>query len=764
MKENVKISVRFLVEHVFRSGSIEEGMRSMTAMAEGTRIHQSIQRTYDENAEKEVYLQTTITHRELEYHIDGRCDGLLFDGDEVTIDEIKSTSADINQITSDTHPVHWAQAKFYAYMYCASHDKNKIKVQLTYVQAKTNEVKRFQQAFTIEELSHFVFVVVEQYAPYAELLKQHEARRNESIKQLTFPFETYREGQRKLTGAVYKTILDKKQLFANAPTGVGKTISTTFPALKAIGEGALQKFFYLTARTITRTVAEESLSLMAKDKLVIHSVTITAKEKACINEKMLCQSETCPFANGHFDRINAAILDILKSETIMVREVIEKYARKHRVCPFEFSLDLAYIVDVVICDYNYIFDPRVSLKRQYEEQKKKTAILIDEAHQLVDRGRDMYSAELNLSLFQQIQQAYKSINNNLYEVVCEIVYYFELLKREAGKEKNLSYKEMQEEIITLVDSFVFIAEQELSLNGTGQEGEALLQGYFSALGFLRVAPLYDERFITYVEVEEEDIKIKMFCIDPSHLLQKMAKGFHSKIFFSATMSPFLYYQEMLGISNDNYAVSINSPFTADQAKVYIQPISTRFKDRDLTKLDLVNMLIKETRVKGNYLIFFPSYHYLSEVYSEFVSLAPEVETIVQHSSMTELEREDFIASYDAENNNTLVGFAVLGGIFSEGIDLKGERLSGVFIIGVGLPRLSFERDLMKRYFDSIGKNGYDFAYVYPGMNKVLQAGGRLIRTENDRGKIVLVDDRFLSSKYKQLLPKEWTNYELYKLR
>ncbi|MFC3883533.1 ATP-dependent DNA helicase [Bacillus songklensis] len=762
MSNEVKISVRPLVEYVYRSGSIESGFRTSTTLTEGTRAHQKVQKMYKEADQKEVYMKTEIPFEDLTFQIEGRCDGLLFSGEEVTIDEIKSTAKDLHSISKESYPVHWAQAKCYAYMYAKEHGIQSINVQLTYIHVETEEKKQFKEMVSFQELAEFILDVVKHYAPYASLKQNHREKRDSSIKKLDFPFETYREGQRKFAGAVYKTIAEGKSLFAMAPTGIGKTISTIFPSVKAIGEGLLQRLFYLTAKTTTRATAEETFSFMQDKGLCMNVVTITAKEKVCFQEEAVCQKKSCEYADGYYDRINGAVLDILSNETIMNRSVIEKYARKHKVCPFEFSLDIAYAADAIICDYNYVFDPRVSLKRLVEEQKKQTALLVDEAHNLVDRARDMFSSELSKSAFLHVKREYKGKSEAIAKAASDVNNYLLGLRKRCGEQKNLLLKERQDEFVELLEVFILQAEKELVNEYEGQSHTELLDLYFSVHNFIRISKLYDERYVTYIEYERSEVVIKMFCLDPSNLLRQMGKGYWSKVYFSATLAPLRYYKEILGGQEEDLAVSIPSPFRKEQLEVFIQPLSTRYHDRERSKDPIVKMLSSIVeKNKGNYLIFFPSYQYLSDIYEQFTEQYGEENTIRQNAKMTEEEREQFLAAFQVDQEETLIGFAVLGGIFSEGIDLKGNRLTGVVIVGVGLPQLSLERNIIKNYFNENGKNGYDYAYVFPGMNKVLQAGGRLIRSEQDEGTIVLVDDRFLQSKYQSFLPDIWKHYTLW---
>ena len=756
MEDTIHVSVRPLVEYAFRSGSIDQRFRTTTTLTEGTRLHQMVQKTYGEMDQKEVPFDTMINYEQMTFHIEGRCDGLLMNGDHYMIDEIKSTSLPLFEVNEQTHPVYWAQAKCYGYMAVEKYNLDQITIQLTYIQSESNDIIRFQQNQTASDLREFMVHMIETYAPFAKWKQKHIAMRNESCKTLSFPFDTYREGQRKLAGTVYKTVQEEATLFAMAPTGIGKTISTLFPVIKAMGEGFGKKIFYLTAKTITRETAQEAFHLMEKTGLQASCVTITARDKICFKEKTICQKEYCEFADGYYDRVNEGMLDLLTNETLITRSVIEQYAIKHQLCPFELSLDLSYTADAVICDYNYLFDPRVSLKRLIEEQKKQTTVLVDEAHNLVDRAREMYSAELTKSPFLNLKRAYKNHHNAISGAAAELNRTF-LDYRKSTQNGSLVLSEVDEELIVQLDTFVQESEKVLLQQGND---ELLLETYFLAQNFIRIAKLYDERFITYIEAGKSEVKIKLFCFDPSKLLQKMRKGFRANVFFSATFTPFSYYQNMLGWKEEDYAVRIPSPFPREHAEVLIAPLSTKYRDRERTLPSLVSLLENVVKANpGNHLFFFPSYGYMEEVYGAYTA-SVQTETIIQKSGMTEQEREDFLNKFSSDRKTSLVGFAVVGGVFSEGIDLKGERLTGVAVVGVGLPNFDTEHQLMKTYFDQGGRNGFEYTYVYPGMNRVQQAGGRLIRTESDHGLLLLVDNRYLEKRYQQLLPYEWQHYKV----
>ncbi|KGP90166.1 ATP-dependent helicase [Pontibacillus chungwhensis BH030062] len=755
----LRTSIRGLVEYVYRSGSLDRRFKTTTALTEGTKAHQMVQNDYSEHDQKEVHLAYTHMTESVQIHIEGRCDGLLHKENKITIDEIKSTSSSIFDIEKDSYPVHWAQAKCYAYIYVTQQELGEIDVQLTYVHLPSSERKQFIKSFSSAELTKWFHAMIDQYIPYAKLMTEHRISRQQSIQQLAFPYPAFRTGQRKFAGAVYKTITDHKTLFAHAPTGTGKTISTLFPTIKAIGEGRAEQFLYLTAKTITRQAAEEALSLMEEKGLHFHTVTVTAKDKMCFTNEG-CQVDYCPFADGYYDRINDALLDLLSNETLITRDVIEQYARKHRVCPFEFSIDAAYHADAIICDYNYVFDPRVSFKRLWNETKKKTTLLVDEAHNLVDRSQSMYSALIMKSPFLQLKREYKSKNPHLYEAAHLIDQSLLALKKSMGDDQYITtMSDIPEGIVERVEHFINLAELEIPYVENTES--LLIETYFMALSFVRISKLYDASYVTYIRRYKSEVELKLFCVDPSSLLHKTTKGYGATVFFSATFAPFDYYKDMLGWTEGDYTFSIPSPFDRQNVDMYIQPTSTRYHDRNQSVGSIIGTLIELIQEKpGNYLIFFPSYVYMEQVYARIQELDLKASVLLQTPQMTEQDREQYLAEFHEDREDSLIGFAVLGGIFSEGVDLRGDRLNGVLVVSVGLPKLNDEQDIMKRYFDERGKNGFDYAYMYPGMNKVLQAAGRLVRTETDSGTIVLIDDRFIQQRYKNLLPYQLQHFRI----
>lgn len=762
LKQRIKVSVRNLVEFILRTGDIDSGFvgSSNNRALEGTRIHKKVQSASGENYDSEVILKYDIEYDEYVLSLEGRADGIIKDNNTVTIDEIKSTAAPIEKIDEDYNPLHWAQAKCYAFIYAEENQLSNINVQLTYYQIDTDEIKRIVKEFEFDELKGFFFDLIQKYFIWTEMQHKWNIERDASIKELSFPHETYRKGQRELAVAAYKTIVNEKKLYAQAPTGIGKTISTAFPAIKAIGEGHTSKIFYLTAKTITRTVAGEAFSLMRENGLNVKTVVLTAKDKICFKEKATCNPEACEYAKGHYDRVNDAIMDILENENELNRGNIEKYALKHCVCPFEFSLDLTLWADAVICDYNYVFDPSVSLKRFFAEKGGDYVFLIDEAHNLVDRAREMYSAELFKKPFLDFKRDVKTTYPKLSKALNKINQYMLELKKKCDSDGYYIKEELDGDIYYYLKKFIAECEEYLLKQKNAERYEDHLSLYFEALAFTRICELYDDKYITYVENSGEDVKLKLYCLDPSHLLKETLKKGKSAIFFSATLIPMDYHKNILGGEEDDYTIYLDSPFSIENRRILVADrISTKYRDREKSYSDIVEYISSVLKAKrGNYLIFFPSYKYMNKVYELFADKYPEYEAYVQGSNMTEEEREEFLGLFELNKDKNVLGFCVLGGVFSEGIDLKHDRLIGVIVVGVGLPQICLERDIIKDYFNKVNNLGYEYSYMYPGMTKVLQAAGRLIRTEEDRGIILLLDERFVYSNYQRLFPREWFPY------
>ncbi len=758
-KAQIKISIRNLVELILRSGDIDNRLVSSNRMLEGTRIHQKIQKESGDNYAKEVFLSYDYQLQGFTIRLEGRADGIITEADGIIIDEIKSTARPIEYIDEEFSLLHWAQAKCYAFIYCVQNNLNDIFVQLTYFHIETEERKIIRKAFTLQELQEFMSQLLDKYMVWASMSDSWNTLRDMSIKELQFPFEKYRKGQRELAVAVYKTIMQEKKLFVQAPTGIGKTISTLFPAVKAFGEQHISKIFYLTAKTITRQVAEEAFSKMRAGGLKFRTLTLTAKEKICFQNEVNCNPDFCEYAKGHYNRVNTALIDILKNSEYLSREIIEQYAEKHKVCPFEFALDISLWADCIICDYNYVFDPRVYLKRFFLNNDGDYAFLVDEAHNLVDRAREMFSAQISKTAFYEARKAIKNHQPKIAKVLGKINTYMISLRKQCTDDGYIINKGELSDLYKLLNRFISEAEEWIVKNqNRGIEGfDLLLEAYFSAIAFLKISEFFDHRYVTFIETYRSEVRVKLFCIDPSFLLAEAVKRGKTAVFFSATLTPLSYFIDILGGDKDDYNINLCSPF--DNSKLCLlvdDDVSTKYKNRE-NSYDTIVEIIKtavEMR-KGNYLVYFPSYKYMNEVYFRFNEQYPDINSFIQENSMSEEERESFLNRFQPDNPESMVCFGVLGGIFSEGIDLKGDRLIGAIIIGVGLPQVSVEQDIIMDYFNRKNGMGYENAYMFPGMNKVLQAAGRVIRSENDRGMVLLVDERFSQRNYLNLYPKHW---------
>ncbi|WP_223700603.1 ATP-dependent DNA helicase [Sutcliffiella deserti] len=751
------VSVRKLVEFATMSGSIDSRFVGSNIMQEGTKTHQRLQNSRGEDYQKEVHLAMDMPVGAYVLHIEGRCDGIYSREKQTIIEEIKTTSRELSTLTEKDFPSYWAQAKMYGYIYGKQQKLDLIDIHLLFAKRDSLEERTFIQSFTLEELESFVETTLAEYMNFMHLIMENKYNRNQSIKELSFPFPVYRKGQKDLAKAVYKTIKEKKRLFASASTGIGKTISTIFPALLSIEDGKAEKIMYLTAKTVTRTVAEDAFRLLMNQGLSFKVVTITAKEKICFQDETRCQREFCSYADGYYDRLKEGLREIISNEQLIDRGVIEAYAHKHHLCPFEFSLDIAMYADAVICDYNYYFNPKVKLQR-WGEFHKESIVLIDEAHNLVDRSREMFSAEISKSLYLHASRILKSGDNVLYLRLKAVNDIMLVWKKELIAQDTFVIDEKPSHLIPSLTEAVEECERWLKVNSSGTGYEEVLSCYFEMQSFIRVMKDYNDSFKTIVTIYKSEVMVKLLCLDPSSLLRAITKKSYAIIFFSATLQPIGYYQTLLGGEKDDYHIKIETPFEQEQLKVFASSISTKYKDREASIPSIVKTIISTFHSrKGNYLVFFPSFEYMLQVYESYKAIVHQenVHTIVQEPIMTEDERDRFLRFFYPRSEDTLIGFAVLGGIFSEGIDLKGDRLNGVGIIGVGLPKINLERNVMKDYFQEKGYNGFDFAYVYPGINKVQQAGGRLIRSEEDTGFILLIDDRYFSSKYNSLLPMEW---------
>lgn len=763
-KPRVRISVRNLVEFILRSGDLDNSSGTSgdkEAMLKGGRLHRKIQRSMKGDYQAEVSLKKESEYDDVFIQVEGRADGIFTEDGAVYIDEIKGTYGNI-QAMDVPIPVHRAQAMCYGMIWGEKEGISEIHIQMTYAHLETEETRRFREDFSIEELKGWYQKLLDAYHKWIAYFLNWKKERNASMKDLQFPFP-YREGQRDIVSGVYHTVSSGKTLFVQAPTGVGKTMSAIFPSVRAIGEGKGETLFYLTAKTITGTVAQEAFHILREKGLKFKVTAITAKEKLCFQDTPECTPEKCPYAKGHFDRINDAVYELWTTEEVYSREVIRAHAEKWQVCPFEMCLDLSIWVDGIICDYNYVFDPNVHLKRFFGENISGDHIfLIDEAHNLVERGREMYSAGISrqslVALRKKIRKRFSKLARTLDKANRQMMELEENLA-ETGK----GYQVLPNPGVLPITFLTTSGELEEILEEKELEEELrreILEFYFIVRDFLNVSELVDENYVVYTENSaEEGFRLRLFCVNPAENLGEYLKKGKSAIFFSATMFPMLYYRELLTTDRDAYGIYVQSPFPKENRRILIgSDVSSRYTRRNRAEYRKIAGYIARCvwQRQGNYMVFFPSYRLMEDVlqvYEEEFSV-DWVRCVCQTPDMTEQEREGFLEEFQ-EREGTLVGFCVLGGIFSEGVDLTGESLIGAVIVGTGLPQIGSQREILKEYYDKKNHCGFDYAYRYPGMNKVLQAAGRVIRTKEDKGVILLLDDRFWDRDYQEIFPREW---------
>ena len=831
--QELHISVRNLVEFILRGGDIDNRSSRMVqeAMLEGGKIHRKIQKSMGSSYTAEVPLKIERIEESYILVVEGRADGIAFgeftadepaeqmeeqrlvdaQKDEMQIgeplwyiDEIKGVYRNLASMEQPVY-VHKAQAMCYAYIYALQNHLDRIGVQMTYCNLDTEDIRYFREIWEWEDLYDWFEHLITEYKKWADWQIAWRKTRQESIVQLEFPYP-YREGQRKLVADVYRTIMRRKTLFIQAPTGVGKTISTIFPAVKAVGEGLADRIFYLTAKTITATVAKETFQILREHGYQAKIIQLTAKEKLCMcgedgTEALECNPVNCPYAKGHYDRVNDAVYDLLQTSDLFTREEILTQAKKYQVCPFEMSLDVATWVDNILCDYNYVFDPNVYLKRFFQEGIKGDYIfLVDEAHNLVDRSREMYSAQL----YKEDMLAVKRIMKPHHYMIAKTL--DKCNKAMLEFKRECETYEVQESVGVLTFHLMRLAsqlEEFFEKPREFPEKKEVLDFYFEVRNFLNMYELVDEHYVIYTQMEEDGrFMIKLFCVDPSLNLQKCIDKANATIFFSATLLPINYYKQILSTKEDNYAIYAESTFAESQRLLAFAPdVSTKYTRRGPAEYLRIAQYIQAAveGKEGNYMVFFPSYKMMQDVYEVFRDIAEGenpadsaeeaqdredgkegknskdgrygrdeknqiLEICMQTSNMQEQEREQFLQMFEQEREGSLVAFCVMGGIFSEGIDLKNDKLIGAIIVGTGLPQISNERQILKDYYDERGLSGFDYAFRYPGINKVLQAAGRVIRTQEDRGIILLLDERFLQADYAPLFPREWKERKVCNLK
>ena len=767
----LSLSVHQIVDFLFRSGDIDDRIYNTSSMLEGTRLHKFYQDRQGNNYLKEYYLKYIFYVDDYELIVDGRSDGIIL-GPIVTIEEIKTTIDDLDHFFKENEMWHLAQAEFYAYIYAKTNNLNKINVSLMYFsQNKKDRLKKIYN-YDFDILEQKIYCYLNDYLSYQKTFLIKERIRDESLKNLSFPFPFIRNGQNELIESTIECVLNHTSNFVEASTGIGKTISTLYGSLCLMKDKRIDKIFYSTPKNSGFLSAINALNIFKNKDVRLTSVEIIAKDKACLNKKRIgkCNPDECKFTIGYYDKLKEVIKEIVLNNDIIDANLIKKYALKYTMCPFELSLDLSLLADVIISDYNYLFDPISQLKRYFESPDKqyKMIALIDEAHNMVNRSVDMFSSILSSSSFFKALTDLKKIRNKqimkIYNSLEEYFNYY--LEFDFSEQKEFILDSLNIDFVLRLKKYnEEIKKYRLKHKKFKSENvDNFNRDLYRFLLIYDYYIKYKDQYKLFIRSEKEDeITLNMMCLDASKFIVSSLNHFEGSIFFSATLSPIDYYINLIVNNNNNVkTLSLPSPFKKENFKVLVDnSTSFIYKDRLLT-IDKIRdyILTFSKKRKGNYMVFCPSYKYLETL--KLVLKDDYLNIIYQEKNMTNVSKDLFLSEFKEKVNKTTVGVVVLGGIFSEGIDLVGDRLNGVIILGIGLPSISFENELKKEYYNSLSYNGFEYAYINVGINKITQALGRLIRSENDKGIALLIDYRYKNKTYIPLFNDKWSNHKVIK--
>lgn len=761
MDLRLTLPVRQFIEEISLSGSIDFRQPDISRAMEGIQGHKNVQSNRPENFQAEYSVSGSLfsASGSLELILDGRIDGLQENGSHVIIEEIKTCRSlpfcfsQNKELTPEDFPLsHRLQLFCYAALLFSDYDT--IEAKLTYYDMENERSALF--AVDTDFLARYFYPYFEDWCSFQEQYAKRIEKRNNSLKKLEFPLGDFRAGQRDLAAAVYRAASQCEHTMIQAPTGIGKTIGTLYPALKALGDNKADKIIYLSARGTGRETAIQASRQCAEAGADIQVVAITAKEKACPMPEVTCTPEYCPYAYGYYDRLRPALAE-LRSHSILGQEELQSYARQNTLCPFELSLDIALEADIIIGDYNYFFDPRVSLKRLFEINKERKLLLCDESHNLPSRVRNMYTARLDKRLIMDARKELKTSHKKLYTSLGTMNSYLLELRKSTPSSWSIK-RQTDEEWLHLLKEFISACDQENRM-GNSLPGIAL-QLYFDCLFYRRIAECFNSAYKKTIEIKgKSNVILTLNCIDPAPFIEERLKRVHSANFFSATLIPDVFFKRLIFNNREIAYYDLPSPFPPEHCGIIIHTgIRTNYKNRSQDVPILAEAIIKtEEAYPGNYLIFFPSYAYMESVAQHIHIAFPDQEILMQTKNMDDAERTAYINAFNEDGK--VLGFAVSGGIFGEGIDLPGKQLEGVIVVGVSLPAISPENDLIRDYFDFEYHpgSGFDYAYRYPGFNRIAQAAGRLIRSEKDKGIIQLIDQRFDSSFYRNIYPAHWQN-------
>lgn len=760
MMKRVRISAKELVSFLFSAGDLSSEKKSSKNI--GTQIHSLWQSKYLEEDQKEVFVETLFEHENYDLHITGRIDGVLKRDDKLIIEEIKSTSNDLDLLKEDTYPAHMMQANMYAYMYMLAHDIGEISIWLTYVHIDTLTSKTIEKRMHIRNLKRLFEDAIDQYITWLNILEKHHSEKMVSLDGLHFPFDEHREGQYPFMGAVYQTLLKEDILYALAPTGIGKTVAALFSAIKTIKDPK-EKVFYLTAKNAGKNIVVDTVNLLKERGLKAKAITLNSKDHMCLQDEVDCDPDICPYAKGFYDRLKEGLEDVFVHDDVYTADLIKDYGEMHKICPHEFALEISNYADIVICDYNYVFDPRVRLIRYFEEDYYQVKLLVDEAHNLIDRSKAMYSAMFSRGDIVDLLEEVKTIKPNITRPITALLNYIDGVEKEkeVKKARMVFSEELDLVMLEKVNMVINKLDQFLTEHKKHPSRKVIRNSYFLLMQFVRISEYFGHAFRYKLEATyDDDIEIQILCFDAAkHLHSVIKERVKGAVFFSATLKPVDYFARLLTEGEGKY-FEVPSPFPTKHLGLFVDvSTSTRYKDRTNSVIRIVDTLyaMLESKV-GNYIAFFPSYQYMQMVLEIFDQASYDVR--VQTRDMTINEKDDVLSNMKEKKTQSSILFSVLGGSFSEGIDYVSDMLVGVLVVGVALPAYNASNELLRSYFDSEGLDGFKYAYTYPGMNKVIQAVGRVIRTKEDKGIAILLDDRYQMQVYQSLFPAHWVNHHV----
>ena len=784
-RDHIEMSVRELCESALLCGDIDchrspSNLRERAA--EGQKAHQKLQTSFGALYHSEVELHNTSKLDEVYFYVKGRADGIICHNGNYTVDEIK-TVGEKQFYSGIVDRLHTAQLYCYAYFLCRTKDLAGVNARIIYYNVDDGEIEYHEKYVTVDELRSFYHQLLSVVLWRARFLRERMRERMPSAASAPFPYSSLRDSQTEMIKECYRDIRQGNRLFCQAPTGIGKTISTLYPSVKRMGEGFADKIFYLTSKASIRREAFGAIGKMNSAGSRILGVVLSAREQMCINEgakrrggrlSSNCCPELCPYAKAYYDRVGGAIEEILKLNDNFDSQFIKKFAKVREICPYELSLDLSELCDVIICDYNYVFSPTVSLKRYFDQRfgggREKYIFLVDEAHNLPDRARDMFSSRINSGEIEAILSML-SEESKLHGACSALLKSFENLERLCSD--NMKYdndgvgtgyyvgRELPENFLRDLSAFSEKCDAWMKYNIDHAAYYAVEELSYRLFEFKKICECFDRHYLTFINTVDHRVSLLLYCLDPSHNLSVALERAVATVMFSATLTPTDYFADILGGGDKTVSVSFASPFPKENlCVVAVDKVSTRYEDRERSYKKVASCIAATVSARvGNYMVFFPSYGYMEEVHKRFSAKYPKVKTLLQKRNMSISDREAYLSEFQ-DDGKLRIGFCVLGGSFSEGIDLPGKRLIGAIVVGVGLPGISDENNIIRDYYEEKCGSGYDYAYTYPGMNSVLQAVGRVIRTESDRGIAVLIDDRYAEPKYRELFPKEWKDMKL----